>query len=269
MPDLQAQVPRSMAPHTRWKRLSPAGIPVMLVHPRSGFDEAAPVLLWMHGRTVNKELDSGRYLRWMRAGIAGCAIDLPGHGERFDPRLQEPDAAFEVVTRMGAEIDTIMEELRGLPGFDLERVGIGGMSAGGMATILRLCEPHPFRCACLEATSGSWMHQQQRAMFDHVDPAQLEAMDPLSRLGDWREIPVQAIHTRVDEWVDFGGQEVFVEALRDHYENPELVEFVQYERTGALFEHAGFGRFGSDAKNRQVAFLRRHLAGSEESRREG
>jgi len=34
----------------------------------------------MHGRTANKELDPGRYLRLIRAGIAVCAIDLPGHG---------------------------------------------------------------------------------------------------------------------------------------------------------------------------------------------
>ena len=27
-----------------------------------------PTIIWIHGRTVSKELDPGRYLRWLRAG---------------------------------------------------------------------------------------------------------------------------------------------------------------------------------------------------------
>ncbi|MCH8940394.1 MAG: hypothetical protein IIC27_04645 [Chloroflexi bacterium] len=61
----------------------------------------------MHGRTVEKELDPGRYLRWLRAGIATCTVDLPGHGERFEQALQHPEQAMEVVLRMLGEIDEI------------------------------------------------------------------------------------------------------------------------------------------------------------------
>ena len=51
-----------------------------------------------------------------------------------------------------------------------------------------------------------------------------------------------------------------METLRNRYEDPDLVAFHVYEeRTGAPFEHAGFGRFAPDAKDRQVAFLRSHL----------
>ena len=86
-----------------------------------------------------------------------------------------------------------------------------------------------------------------------------EALDPVSHLEGWREIPLQALHARHDQWVAVEGQEAFLETLRRRYRDPGLVEFVQYEQTGAPHEHVGFGRMAADAKNRQAAFFRRCL----------
>ena len=79
-----AQFPSYLAERSRTYKFGE--IPVLLAHP--DWDRPAPVVLWMHGRTANKELDPGRYLRWIRAGFAACALDLPGHGERAAPELQ-------------------------------------------------------------------------------------------------------------------------------------------------------------------------------------
>jgi dienelactone hydrolase len=216
----------------------------------------------MHGRTVNKELDPGRYLRWMRAGIGVCAVDLPGHGERRDDDLQRPERAFEVVERMLEEIDGVLEALWSLGLFDSGRVGIGGVSGGGMAALARLCEPHGFACASVEATCGSWASLRGRPIF--TDPetwARARAIDPMGRLEQWREIPLQVIHARHDEWVPASGQREFTGALRERYRDPALVELIEYERTGAPYEHAGFGSMAADAKGRQLAFFRQWLIG--------
>jgi len=74
-----SRLPSSLA--SRAKSVRFGDVPALLAHP--DWETPAPVVLWMHGRTVSKELDPGRYLRWVRAGIAACAVDLPGHGERF------------------------------------------------------------------------------------------------------------------------------------------------------------------------------------------
>ncbi len=47
-----------------------------------------------------------------------------------------------------------------------------------------------------------------------------------------------------------------------------ISSFVYDERTGAPFEHAGFGRFASDAKNRQREFLIDLLSRSADGRLE-
>ena len=251
MPGPDTRLPGSLRTHARWQRLASGDVPAMLVHPDWESAIPAPVVLWMHGRTVDKELDPGRYLRWLRAGIATCTVDLPGHGERFEAALHEPERAMDVVMRMVAEIDPIIGALREMDIFDLDRAGIGGMSGGGMATLARLCTGHPFRCASVEATSGSWRHRDRRR---EVSP-----LDPIARLGGWREIPLQVFHGRHDEWVPIESQESFVGALGQRYRDPGLIEFIRYDRTGALYEHAGFGRMAADAKNRQLGFFKRWL----------
>jgi dienelactone hydrolase len=234
-------------------------IPALLVHPEAEPTTAAPVVIWMHGRGVNKELDPGRYLRWMRAGIGACAIDLPGHGERFDAALHQPERTFEIVVQMEREIDAIVEALRDMDGFDMDRMGIGGMSGGGMAALIRLTREHHFACASVEATSGSWEHQRHRAMFRDVASEIFHAKNPIENLGGWKEVPFQAIHAVGDEWIAIEGQREFTRALKRQYGDPKRVELIEYENTGAPHEHAGFGRMSADAKNRQVEFFQRWL----------
>lgn len=232
----------------------------MLIHPDWDSGLPVPMVLWMHGRTVNKEIDPGRYLRWMRAGIAACAVDLPGHGERFDPTLQEASRSFEVVRQMIDEIDHVLAAVDETHMFDLSRLGIGGMSAGGMAALARLCDPHPFVCASVEATTGSWLHQRDHQRFRTIPPDEVQRFDPIERLNGWPEIPFQAIHARLDEWVPIEGQTAFVEALRARYRDPSAIEFVVFDRTGAPNEHSGFGKFASVAKDAQRNFFQKWLA---------
>lgn len=259
MVNLAGELPSSLKAQARWERISDAAVPVMLVHPDWSAGHAVPTVLWMHGRTAYKELDPGRYLRWMRAGFGVCSIDLPGHGERHDEALGDASRSLEVILQMAGEIDGIVEGLGEFGLFDMDRLAVGGISAGGMATLHRLTKPHRFVCSCVEATTGSWQDQQARGTFGGLSPEELRKIDPMANLENWREIPLQVIHARRDEWVSFEGQRRFFEALKQRYRYPENLELIVYEETGAPYEHIGFGRMASDAKNRQVEFLERYL----------
>ena len=67
------------------------------------------------------------------------------------------------------------------------------------------------------------------------------------------------LHGRHDEWVPVERQKAFLDALGKRYRDPGLIEFIRYDRTGAAYEHAGFGRMAADAKNRQSSFFIRWL----------
>lgn len=271
MPDLSEALPSSLRRQTRYVHL--AGVPALIAHP--DWTTPAPVMLWMHGRTANKELDPGRYLRWIRAGIAAVALDLPGHGERRQPGMESAARTLDVVRQMIDEIDPVVAALRGLgTPLDLARLGIGGMSAGGMATLRRLCDPHPFTCAAIEATCGDFeaMYQDRPASSEVSGPweapgshdaAVLAELNPARRLATWRPVPLLALHSETDQWVPFAAQRNFIDRLCDHYReqgaDPALVELKTWASTGAPFEHAGFGKFGPQAKDVQVEFLVRHL----------
>ena len=251
-----AQMPSALREKARWVRLGASGVPTLLVRPTRR-ERPGPVVIWMHGRTVDKETDPGRYSRWLRAGVGACAVDLPGHGERSRPDAHRPRPGhgLEIVRQMQAEIDEVVQGLEGLGWFDLERMGLGGMSLGGMAALARLCRPHPFRCASVEATSGAWGHLRRRGLGQE----EIAALEPIKHLDAWGEIPLQAIHSRLDELVPIEEQTAFIGALRKRYRDPGLIELVEYDRTGAPQEHVGFGRMAADAKNRQCDFFKRWL----------
>ncbi|RMH26093.1 MAG: alpha/beta fold hydrolase [Planctomycetota bacterium] len=271
-----AQLPSALKSASRLVRLGPAEVPALLAHP--DWSTPAPTVLWMHGRTVDKTLDPGRYLRWIRAGIAACAVDLPGHGERPGPRLHGPEHTLYVVERMIAEIDGVVDALaerRWGGAFDRERLGVGGMSAGGMAALRRCCDDHPFRAVAVESTVGDFSVMPYRERFT---PDLIDRLDPIRHLDGWRCVPLLALHSERDQWAPAQGMRNFVDAVRERCaqtgpapvppsaqtgQTPasveETVRLVTWPQTGAPNEHAGFGRFANDAKNLQVEFFRRWL----------
>ncbi|GAB4543747.1 MAG: hypothetical protein Tsb0013_00150 [Phycisphaerales bacterium] len=264
MPDL-GQLPRALRERALFTRLTDnASVPALLAHPDEHWHEhdarptPRPVVLWMHGRTVSKEIDPGRYLRWLRAGIATCAIDLPGHGERMDRSRHTSDKTLGVIEECLPEIDRVMDHLRtGFNGaFDTTRAAIGGMSAGGMVTLARLCTDHPFAAAAVESTAGDFAVMQGHPFFE---PGAVGRLNPIARIEGWRDIPLLALHSEKDEWVPVEGIRNFVEALRAAGKGTSGVELVTWPETGAPAEHAGFGRVSNEAKNIQTDFLVRVL----------
>lgn len=271
MSRFRTELPSDLARRTRALRLGPTLVPALVMHP--DWESSAPVMLWMHGRTVNKELDPGRYLRWVRAGIAAVAIDLPGHGERADPALQRPDAVLDVLALALPEVDQVMGALfeprfAGL--FDAGRTGIGGMSLGGMVTLRRLCDANTFRCATVESTSGDLSAVVgTRGAIAQLPAASYAALDARRNLETFRPVPLLALHSEADSLAPVGPQRTFLELLRRRYvaqgADPALVEFKTWPTTGAPQEHSGFGRVSHEAKTLQAEFLTRWLGAAARS----
>lgn len=261
------KLPQALASVARWERVG--DVPVLLAHP--DWEHPAPTVLWMHGRTVNKELDPGRYLRWIRAGMAAVAIDLPGHGERYNDAAQEPAASLGTIEQMVGEIDSVVRALPELGPFDMDRLAIGGMSLGGMCTLRRLCEPHPFKAAAIECTSGNLRElyfggpDGGPAWPVSHDEGAVASVDPMQHLDGFEPIPMLVLHNELDAVIPIGGQRRFVDALRARYEavgaDPAMIDWRTFGRTGAPGEHAGFGSQSAEAKNIQTGFLVSHAAG--------
>ncbi|GDY00362.1 hypothetical protein LBMAG48_27650 [Phycisphaerae bacterium] len=267
-----AQLPSALSQRTRTTRFG--DIPVLLAHP--DWSTPAPVLVWLHGRTVNKELDPGRYLRLIRAGIAVCAIDLPGHGERAIEGWDQPAKTLDVLDQAASEIDIVTDALADAnfkSVFDLERTALGGMSLGGMTALRRLCDAHDFVSAAVESTTGwleglyfpaSW---NAPANVPHWpvqhDARRVEKSDPAQHLLGFRPLPLLVLHSEADQVVAWEVQRRFLDMLRHHYTingaDAAMINVKTWPTTGAPQEHSGFGTIANEAKTLQVEFLSRRL----------
>ena len=227
-------------------------------------DTPRPFLIWIHGRTAYKELDPGRYLRCIRSGVNVCAVDLPGHGERLEPEMQGANRILPVVTQMANEIDGVLAGLSECGGFDMTRAALGGMSAGGMASIRRCLHAHPFKALILEATCGDWSFLRNKPMCAGLSDEEFHEINPIEHLSDWICVPTLAFHSKKDEWIPFSAEESFLSALRAQCGYSADIEMVSFESTGAPFEHVGFGRQSPKVKEMQVEFLLNHLANRQE-----
>ncbi len=227
-------------------------------------DQPRPFLFWMHGRTADKELDPGRYLRCVRRGLNVCAVDLPGHGQRFDETLQGRSSLLDIILQMAGEIDGVLAGLETRGGFDLQRCAIGGMSAGGMIAITRLLQPHPFKALVLEATGGSWEPLLDTPFCEELNREAFRSINPVQNLAEWSDIPVIAFHSRHDSWIPYQVESEFIEAIRMKSMNPNNIELISFDRTGAPDEHIGFGSESAFVKETQVEFLARHIMSTQE-----
>ena len=270
--DRFANLPRYVEQRARTTTL--ADVPALLAHPDGA--SPAPTVIWLHGRTAWKEIDPGRFLRWLKAGIAAVSIDLPFHGERLDESRQGPEHSLDLLAHAIDDIDRVLDalsapELGAL--YDLDRLALGGMSAGGMATLRRPCDPHPFKAATVEATCGNLLELYRPDLVpdatrdrtwevEHPED-RITPLDPIAHLDTWRPIPVLAAHSEADRMVPFEPQRRFIETLRAHYRDvgadPALVTLLTWPETGAPHEHLGFGRYSNEAKNAQTDFLRANL----------
>lgn len=268
MTDRFSQFPRYLA--ERAKTITLAGVPAMAAIPDGG--GRAPAVVWLHGRTASKELDPGRYLRWLRAGMAAVALDLPGHGERLDAAMQEPARTLDVMEGMLGELDGAVAALRDVPGIDAARLAIGGMSLGGMVTLRRLCDRHAFLAASVEGTCGWLEGMYFPAEFglpvkpwpvDHPRE-RVRRLDPRGHLDGWAPVPMLVLHSEADEMVPWEVQRRFVEELRGKYGigGAELA-VKTWATTGAPREHIGFGKYSNDAKNLQTEFFARALGAAQ------
>lgn len=269
-------LPKSLADRSTLATLEVGdGIPALLARPDSA--DPAPVLIWLHGRTVDKFLDPGRYSRLVRAGVAVCAIDLPGHGERVsllgEERKHDPVHSLGVIAQAVGEIDGVVRALGHADGFDADRVAIGGMSLGGMVTLRRLCEPHRFGCAAVEATSGNLagLYFPDEADGAHREgwpvehrPEDVARVDPMAHMETMAPLPLLVLHSEADEMVPWAVQRKFLDAVRERYESAgadaAMLEVRTWPETGAPQEHVGFGRVSHEAKTLQTRFVVGHLA---------
>ncbi|WP_327348017.1 alpha/beta hydrolase [Streptomyces europaeiscabiei] len=236
--------------------------------PEGPADTRHPTVVFVHGFTANR-LELPNFVAMSRLlaanGIASVRFDLSGHGES--------DGDFFDVTITGeiAETRAILRTVRTLDFVDPDRIGLVGMSMGGVVAgitaaeetgIGALCLWSPAAVAPFEAAKGHLKGRsvtpeiEEKGYFDadghRVSPAMVEdiaGLDVYRRSGAYTG-PVHILHGDNDGIAPLE----YVRRYLDHYAGNAELEIVE----GA--DHAwGSVPHRSTLHGSTLRFLRRHL----------
>src|SRR5438093_1499418 len=91
-------------------------------------------------------------------------------------------------------------------------------SLAGKPRTVRLAEPHPFKCAAVESTTGD-LAALYASPATHP-PDRIAPLDPAQHLADFKPIPLLALHSESDRVVPIDSQRRFIDRLKSHYSAP-------------------------------------------------
>lgn len=119
------------------------GIPVLEVVADEQRHQPLPLMIYYHGWRSAKELVLTQARKLAEAGIRVVLPDALNHGERLQPVSEIPSWTFwqSIQTNL-AEFSLIVDYWRQLNLIQADRIGVGGVSMGGMTTAALLTK-HP------------------------------------------------------------------------------------------------------------------------------
>jgi dienelactone hydrolase len=142
--------------------------PALLARP-SAAPLPLPTVLWFHGLTSGKATHRPELAALAQTGFLAVGIDAAGHGERRLPDFEERFSGtqeenerefYALVAETVAEVPAILDLLRDAGLADEGRIGMAGVSMGGMITYGATTIEPRIRAAVALLASPEWPHPE-------------------------------------------------------------------------------------------------------------
>jgi pimeloyl-ACP methyl ester carboxylesterase len=214
--------------HIETQETTIAGIPLLEITPYPA--RKLPVILFHHGFSSHKADAHSLGKQAASAGFALLAVDAPMHGARLDERIRttwdKPMTGdiypfetgldrfhfmFQLIDQTVDELPRLLTGLAQDPRLDLDRLGICGVSMGGLITYLAAARLPQFKAAVammaypmfalrwqdvtLEATSyPQWSERMQQNSAQTAERlAFFESIDPIEGLKTFAPRPLMMV----------------------------------------------------------------------------
>jgi len=217
-------------------------IPALEVTLESNKNSLLPLIIYYHGWQINKELMLTQGRKLAERGFRVVLPDAANHGERSQPMSRIPSLAFfnSIHTNL-FEFGFIVDYFQKRKLAD-DRIGVGGVSMGGMTTCALLTHnPNIQAAACVMGTPKLMAYRERIEM--HAGEANRFLPDDYQDLTSWipkydlslqseklGTRPLFIWHGQRDWIVPYNRVEEFVKA------NPELNLDVHFEEADHLVE---------------------------------
>ncbi len=239
-------------------------VPVAWIEPEGAGQRT--LVIWLPGFSGTKE-KMEPYLRDLAAaGFVALAYDPYQHGERMVETLDELRARIKgnirrhfwpILARTAEDVTQVIDWAVERLGVG-ERLGMGGISAGGDASVAAAALDHRIEAVAAGIATPDWLRPGSFEPPGEPDAAAREdyrRRNPLTNLDAYRHMPAITFQNgALDRQVPPDGSVRFVDALRrEIYAGcPERIEAVLHDGVAHAFEDAQW--------RRSLAWFRRHLA---------
>lgn len=215
-------------------------IPLIEVAPQDQFNQMLPTVIYYHGWQINSRLVLTQGRKLASQGFRVILPDAQSHGRRHTEVSQIPSLTFlnSIYTNL-FEFGFIVDSYQRQNKTD-DRIGVGGLSMGGMTTCALLTHnPQIKAAACLMGTPQLTVYRNQ--MEHHIRNSDYYIPEDFLTLTTWVEdydlsrqpevigdMPLFFWHGSNDRKVPFNLTEEFV------HENPDLNLQWVFDESGHL-----------------------------------
>ncbi|MBD2102764.1 alpha/beta fold hydrolase [Leptolyngbya sp. FACHB-261] len=227
-------------------------IPVLQVAAAEQFYQALPTVFIQHDLLGSKDWELRYGYPLAQAGFRAVLIDAPGHGERRLPAVSFDQmmlhAFWEMVQQTVTDLDTVRFELlqRGL--LQADRLGILGISLGGMIGFGALAQlpwvrtlvslmGTPDWIGFIEWTRQQWALQGEDFPLSEAQVQEqiqsLHATNPIDQFAQFAGKPILMWHGLADGVVPIEGNRNLWRKLQPAYtEQPDALQLVEMPGQG-------------------------------------
>ena len=238
-------------------------IPLLEVFDSANEGQIVPAIIYYHGWRSNKELVLTNVRKLAEAGFRVFVPDALNHGERWAEVAPMPSFTFwQTINANINEFHQIVAHATSLQLIDPDRIGVAGVSMGGMTTAALLAaNPQIQAGACLMGTPE--LVNYRKLVFRHAKANGIEVANALALSLSWIENfdlslqpelianrPLYIWHDVLDKRIPFADVQDFYDHTKDSPANQNMT-FVKTDQFGHLLT--------ADIMEQTVQFFRENL----------
>jgi dienelactone hydrolase len=209
-----------------------------------GAKTALPMAILIHGWTGRKE--DVLFLAHLLAvnDFFVVSIDAAGHGERVREKAWDVEAFMNLIHETSQDVNRVIAHYEGDPRVDVQRVGLSGISMGGVITYEYLThEDKRIRAAVPMIATPDFSSLVQGGNAGEIikmlglegqtDAVQamlgsVQSMQPAQKMSQMVSVPLLMLNGTADPLIDLEGVRRFYQKIKPLYRQPEAVQLIEY-----------------------------------------
>lgn len=225
-----------------FKKVYIENISTLIIYPKN-FTEKLPVIFFYHGWSSNKDVHKNLGSFLACNGYMVVIPDSINHGERGTIDYWQGESGltkfWPTVLSSVKEFSFILDYIKSNYNIDEHRIGVSGHSMGGMITSGIIAHNKCIKAGVIMNSSGAWVEatleiigDQYKDNKDYIDKSlnELSLYSPINNINNFNNTPLLLLHGDKDALVPIKSEIAFFNAIKDHYQNKDLVDMKTYDR---------------------------------------